>query len=493
MKKEKINEKLFAKIGIAVFIILVIFLQYRFNIFKNTIIKIAKNNIIIQNSEFIKRSTPAQATSANNIASGTSNTCSWLIDSNGKLIVWPTNNIEGTLASMGNNNTSAPWYNFREQIKTVEFETKVYAGTSIRALFDGCENLTSIDFTNFDTTNTTNMYRLFMNCKNLNTINLTGFKTNNVTNMQSMFYNCNSLTQLQLNEFDTGKVENMRTMFYGCNSLETLNLESFDTTIVNTMYCMFYNCNSLREINLSSFNTSNVTNMQSMFYRCEALENLDLSSFNTINVDNMSHMFYNCYSLKELDISGFNTTNTTTMVNMFFNLAGLHKIKIGNTTNLKTDQVYAASFGRGMWLKEEDGLEYSATEICTKSLTGNATGTYTKLSNMSKEMSVDFPVTYKIEKVYHIDEFTTNRNDIFSLRDNHDVIARVPLIDTNEYEVPGQISLKFENMVTDANGNKYDLKMDISNIKLYDLKSATGLSESITDILKLEGGAIRFL
>ena len=46
--------------------------------------------------------------------------------------------------------------------------------------------------------------------------------------MQYMFYNCSSLTSLNLSNFNTSNVINMRYMFSGCFNLEYINLNKFD-------------------------------------------------------------------------------------------------------------------------------------------------------------------------------------------------------------------------------------------------------------------------
>ena len=56
-----------------------------------------------------------------------------------------------------------------------------------------CENLTSLDVSNFDTSNVTNMRMMFLNC-NLNTLDVRNWNTSNVTDMTKMFFNCNKLT-----------------------------------------------------------------------------------------------------------------------------------------------------------------------------------------------------------------------------------------------------------------------------------------------------------
>ena len=62
---------------------------------------------------------------------------------------------------------------------------------------------------------------LFANLTEAESIDLSNFNTSNVTNMRDMFYNCSSLTTLDLSNFDTSKVTNMSYMFYGCSSLTT--------------------------------------------------------------------------------------------------------------------------------------------------------------------------------------------------------------------------------------------------------------------------------
>ena len=107
-----------------------------------------------------------------------------------------------------------------------------------------------------------------------------------------MFFNCSSLTSLNLSNFNTNNVTNMVAMFCDCSSLTSLNLSNFNTNNVTNMEYMFYYCSSLISLNLSNFNTNNVTNMEYMFYKCFSLISLNLSNFNTNNVTNMGDMFY---------------------------------------------------------------------------------------------------------------------------------------------------------------------------------------------------------
>ena len=59
---------------------------------------------------------------------------------------------------------------------------------------------------------------MFYDCSSLTSLNLSNFNTNNVTNMDSMFYNCSSLTSLILTNFNTINVINMSNMFHKLNN-----------------------------------------------------------------------------------------------------------------------------------------------------------------------------------------------------------------------------------------------------------------------------------
>jgi surface protein len=60
------------------------------------------------------------------------------------------------------------------------------------------------------------MASMFRDCNNLTTLDLSNFDTSNVTDMSEMFANGTSLTTLDLSSFATSNVTNTRSMFTGC-------------------------------------------------------------------------------------------------------------------------------------------------------------------------------------------------------------------------------------------------------------------------------------
>ena len=59
---------------------------------------------------------------------------------------------------------------------------------------------------------------MFCDCSSLTSLNLSNFNTNNVTNMREMFRGCSSLTSLNLSNYNTNNVTDMRDMFYNINN-----------------------------------------------------------------------------------------------------------------------------------------------------------------------------------------------------------------------------------------------------------------------------------
>ena len=142
------------------------------------------------------------------------------------------------------------------------------------------------------------MNSMFYECNNLTTLNVSNFDTKNVTDMGWMFYGCNNLTTLNVSNFDTKKVTNMKSMFAFCNNLTTLNVTNFDTKNVTDMYAMFYECNNLTTLNVSNFDTKNVTDMTQMFHGCNNLTTIYVSEkFVTTACEYGDEMFKDCGKL----------------------------------------------------------------------------------------------------------------------------------------------------------------------------------------------------
>ncbi|EAF2801469.1 BspA family leucine-rich repeat surface protein [Listeria monocytogenes] len=208
----------------------------------------------------------------------------------GGTLVNPSKSIQGLTGIPGS------------EITNIVLEDKVFASGSCSYLFSDASSLTSLDLSNFDTSQVTNMSFMFIRSSSLTSLDLSSFDTSQVTGMRGMFQYASSLTSLDLSNFDTSQVTNMTNMFQYASSLTSLNLSNFDTSKVTNMLCMFQYASSLTSLDLSNFDTSQVTDMGYMFRGASSLTSLDLSNFDTSKVTYMTNMLQSTFKLQNLTL-----------------------------------------------------------------------------------------------------------------------------------------------------------------------------------------------
>lgn len=138
-----------------------------------------------------------------------------------------------------------PWHSNAYSIKSVKFGSPVKP-TSTAYWFNLCNQMTSFDSTNLDTSNVTKMNNMFYGCSSFTSLDLSSFDTSNVINMDFMFCDCSNLTSLDLSSFDTSKLKRTSNMFYSCTKITTIYASTnFVVTQITDSYRMFYRCNSI--------------------------------------------------------------------------------------------------------------------------------------------------------------------------------------------------------------------------------------------------------
>lgn len=93
------------------------------------------------------------------------------------------------------------------------------------------------------------MSNMFYGTSALSTLNLTDFKTTNVTNMSYMFRGT-GLTSLDLSNWDVTKVTSFAGVFQNASELKTLNLANWDTASLTSNTNMFASTSKLWQITL---------------------------------------------------------------------------------------------------------------------------------------------------------------------------------------------------------------------------------------------------
>lgn len=272
------------------------------------------------------------------IASGISGSCSWVIDSDYVLTIKPTDGISGILDSYyGSNysiNSNVPWYDYQTSITGVIIKEGVKTNTSCDFMFYNFKSCTVMDLSNLDTSMATSMKFMFGHCEKVKLLNLASWRTENLTDMGGMFFCCKELESLDVSTWNTSKVtqtayyENQTVygMFQGCTRLTNLDLSNFDTSKCKTFTAMFNDCFSLRELNICNFNMESMTGNLSewlMFGDCNNLSKIVMSPNFEFNF--MAEGAYFCTPMAERDGTQYT----------------------------------------GKWIREEDGFgPFEATQLC---------------------------------------------------------------------------------------------------------------------------------
>ncbi|HBA37735.1 MAG TPA: BspA family leucine-rich repeat surface protein, partial [Firmicutes bacterium] len=101
-----------------------------------------------------------------------------------------------------------------------------------------CKSLINLNVSDFDISNAS-IYRMFTGCENLTSLDVSKWNTSKITSMSMIFSNCKSLTSLDISKWNTSNVTNMDYMFSGCNKLTGLNLGSMNVSKVTKKTSMF--------------------------------------------------------------------------------------------------------------------------------------------------------------------------------------------------------------------------------------------------------------
>ena len=129
--------------------------------------------------------------------------------------------------------------------------------TQLPSIFLGCP-LTSIDVSNWNTSNVTSMAQMFQNCKNLQTVvGLENLDMSKVTEFTGMFNECAALTEINLPTTNfNGNNINISTFAQGTKSLTTLDLTSWTNATVTGDLNRFLNYSGVTSFDVSTIDAA---------------------------------------------------------------------------------------------------------------------------------------------------------------------------------------------------------------------------------------------
>lgn len=84
---------------------------------------------------------------------------------------------------------------------------------SISHMFFHCHNLTVLNISNWDMSNTKYMTNTFAHCYNLNSLDVSNWNMNNMISLYSTFAYCYNLKTLDVSKWKTNNVEDIRYLF----------------------------------------------------------------------------------------------------------------------------------------------------------------------------------------------------------------------------------------------------------------------------------------
>ena len=439
------------------------------------------------------------------IAQGAIGDCTWMIGANGELSIEAPESGTGTLGNV----YAAPWQNYAADIKYVFFGPGITSDQGLHSLFANCTSLVFVNFSDFDTSQATDMSSMFEGCTALPAVNIAGLNTQSVTNMQNMFKDCTALRSLTIAGINTASVKDMQSMFAGCSALKTLDLTGINTQSVINMQSMFAGCLALASLDLSGFNmtsvtaakemfsgcgslatlklpalgmkdvtdmsgvfsgcaalesldltniaTASATTMARMFEGCAALTTLDLSSSNTANVTDMGNMFAGCAALKTLNLSSFNTTNVTSMNSLFGDCEALTEVTLNTGFAFKGE---ASWLPAGRWQSSADSATYTAQAVAGLPIDAETTFT--------RQMVLDAPTADVTTFVYDGTEQAPNvtvKSGDRTLVEGVDYVIELP----EDSVSAGNKTLTVEGTGVGAYGGTHNLTYEITAAPITDL------------------------
>ncbi len=237
----------------------------------------------------------------------------------------------------------------------------IYTGSDVSNMFKGLTAVTNIEFTNFNSSNATNMSYMFSACNSLVEIDLSKLNTSSVTTMHDMFAGCRSIKNFDVSMLDTRNVTSLHGTFYDCDGLINLDLNSLDTSKVTDIGFIIAECDNLQSINMDKLDVSKVTSIRHLFKYCRSLENVVLPQFDFTKVRDTEQAFAECDKLSSsITING---GATTAYKEMFYNCSSNTNAKfvVSYTTGNKSlaqNMVNTKVAGNHVYLNEPVKVKY---------------------------------------------------------------------------------------------------------------------------------------
>ena len=314
--------------------------------------------------------------------------------------------------------------------------------------------LESVNLTNWDVSSCTTMSSMFSSQGKLKYVPIETWKgTSACTNMGWMFWTCSSLTSIDLSNFDTSNVVSFHHLFaHGSKLAEIKGLADLDVSSAVTLNAMLHSTR-IKTLDVSKWNTSKCNDFSQFVEGCNLLtEIIGLDKFDTSNGKAFSEMFSGCSGLRHLDLSNFSTINADpSWIDPYRNETtfGLNRM-LNGLSNLRT-----ISLGKNFSFNGNDnGSYYTQLPVPNKNTIPTTRGVWYNTSTLERYEAADIPnrtaATYSCEPIAVVinndtllDVVDTARN-LSGSTDKMSVSGAVAKIE----EVMSSISSSLDNIIS---------------------------------------------
>ena len=308
-------------------------------------------------------------------------------------------------------------------LKQVEFkiDVQIQYVEDLSFVFEGCENLTSVNLSSFTFENVKNMSNLFNGCKDLKSVNFSEtINSTNLIDIDGMFEGCESIEKPEIQHFDFSKVTKMNRLFKGCKKLDHVEFNP-DIKIQNVedLSFVFDGCVNLIEVNLTQFQFEKVGNMSNLFNNCSKLEkphfpkevkaplvksidymfgscekltSFNLSIFTFEKLESASYVFQGAKNLNNVTVGNFNCTNCKTIAGLFDGCTSLKEVDLSGLIITEKLVNFSSAFNGCTSLKSVNlsGLSFPSNCSMDGMFSGCGSLTYLDLSNCIINGTINF-------------------------------------------------------------------------------------------------------
>ena len=367
----------------------------------------------------------------------------------------------------------------------------VYMGQrySYYGMFQGCESLTTLDLSGWNTKNVQYLTSTFQGCAGLKTLNVSTWDTRNVKGMVYAFSDCDVLETVDISKWNTSKCTSIAGMFEDSVSIKNLDMATktvtradgttytaWDVSKVESLNATFRNCESLPYVDVSKWNVGSVEDMLNLFAGCDVLDGINVSDWDTSSVQTMQAVFSGCDSLTSIDVSKWSLASADTIAGMF-GCKSLPSVDVATKTVTRADGTTYTAWDTSN-VSDMSGLFSGCDIISGMDMTGWNTSNVTDMSSM-------FSMCYGLvdPSVQNFD--TSNVTDMEAMFYQCSSIKTLDLSkwDTSKVTAMGQTNVE--------NGMFYGCSnlITIYATHRFDVTNVTESDHMFTGCTKLVGGA----